>query len=284
MCDAAVRSLAVGFFDGVHLGHQAILAGADVALTFRNHPLSVLAPEKAPRLIMTCEERVAAIKSCGVKDVTVLDFTPELAEVPAEEFVRRYLASSVSGLPSSIRCGENWRFGKNGAGDAAFLRARGIDVKIVPYAEYQGERISSSRIRTALERGEIEDANVMMGRKFKVQGLRFKGKGVGGKIGYPTANLQPSTLNLELPLGVYEVEVEGRRAIANYGLAPTMGERAWTEPILEVHFVHRSPSPSSFASKSTTVDFVRFIRPERKFDSVQDLRRQIAADCATIGA
>ena len=93
-----MSSLAVGFFDGVHLGHQAILKGADAALTFRNHPLTILAPERAPRLVMSCEERVAAIKACGVKDVTVVDFTPELAEMPAEEFVDSFLKDSASPL------------------------------------------------------------------------------------------------------------------------------------------------------------------------------------------
>ena len=284
MRDAAPQGLAVGFFDGVHLGHQAILKGADAALTFRNHPLSVLAPEKAPRLIMTAEERVAAIKACGVRTVTVLDFTPELAAISPEEFVVRYLASSVSRLRSSVRCGENWRFGKGGEGDAAFLRSRGIAVEVAPYAEYRGERISSSRIRQCLEHGEIEDANAMMGRKFKVQGLKFKGKGLGTDIGYPTVNLKLETLNLKLPLGVYEVEVEGAKAIANYGLAPTMGDRTWTSPVLEVHLLDNRTIEQSGQSNNLPVSFVRFIRPERKFDSVRDLQRQIAADCATITA
>ena len=284
MRDAALQGLAVGFFDGVHLGHQAILKGADAALTFRNHPLSVLAPERAPRLIMTCEERVAAIKSCGVKDVTVLDFTQELAALSPEEFVSRYIMSSVSRLPSSVRCGANWRFGRGGAGDAEFLRSRGFEVMVAPYVEYKGERVSSSRIRTALERGEIEDANEMMGRKFKVQGSRFKGKGLGKEIGYPTINLELSTLNLELPLGVYEVEVEGQRGIANYGLAPTMGEQAWSSPVLEIHIFRSTPTPSTYTLNSAEVEFVRFIRAEKKFDSVADLQRQIAADCATITA
>ena len=258
------------------------MKGADAALTFRNHPLTVLAPEKAPRLIMTPEERVAAIKACGVRDVTVLDFTREIAEMSAEDFLAQYLASSVSRLPSSVRCGANWRFGKGGVGDAGFLRSHGIAVEVVPYAEYSGERVSSSRIRAALEHGEVEDANAMLGRKFKVQGSRFEGKGLGKEIGYPTVNLQlsTSTSSLHLPFGVYEVEAEGRKAIANYGLAPTMGEQSWRQPILEIHFLRCPPPPFH----STSVSFLRFIRPERRFDSVQDLQRQIAADCATITA
>ena len=277
MRDAAFKSLAVGFFDGVHLGHQAILKGADAALTFRNHPLTVLAPEKAPRLIMSVEERVAAIRACGVKDVMVLEFTSELAALSPEEFVGSFLTRQECRVPS-VRCGVNWRFGKGGAGDAEFLRKRGVTVEVMPYAEFKDERISSSRIRRCLERGEIEDANAMMGRKFKVQGSRFKGKGIGMEIGYPTINLELSTLNLELPLGVYEVEVERQKAIANYGLAPTMGEQSWHQPMLEIHFLRCPPPPLL----STSVSFLRFIRPERRFDSVVDLKRQIAADCATI--
>ena len=278
-----MSSLAIGFFDGVHLGHQAILRGADAALTFRNHPLTVLAPEKSPRLIMTCDERIAAIKACGVRNVTVLDFTRELAEMPAESFVSRYLLSSVPRLPSSVRCGANWRFGKGGVGNAAFLRAKGIDVVVAPCTEYRGERISSSRIRAALERGEIEDANAMLGRRFEVQGLKFKGKGLGAAIDYPTINLKLSTLNLKLPLGVYEVEVEGRKAIANYGLAPTMGDKAWGKPVLEIHVLQTGGEDvGREMPDEMTVSLVRFIRPEKKFDSVSDLQRQIAADCAAV--
>ena len=259
------------------------MKGADAALTFRNHPLTVLAPEKAPRLIMSVEERVAAIKACGVSQVTVLDFTPELAALPPDEFVTRHLAPSLSRLPSLVRCGANWRFGKGGVGNAAFLRAKGIDVVVAPYTEYRGERISSSRIRAALERGEIEDANAMLGRQFEVQGLKFKGKGLGAAIDYPTINLKLSTLNLKLPLGVYEVEVEGRKAIANYGLAPTMGDKAWEKPVLEIHVLQTGGEDVRREMlDEMTVSLVRFIRPEKKFDSVSDLQRQIAADCAAV--
>ena len=265
------------------------MRGADAALTFRNHPLTVLAPERAPRLIMTPEERVAAIRACGVADVTVLEFTRELAEMSAEDFAREYF-SAAKGRKAAQRivCGANWRFGKGGVGNAEFLRKLGLEVEVAPYAEFKGEPISSSRIRGCLENGEIEDANAMLGRRFQVSGFRFKGKGVGGRIGYPTVNLEISehgfngSSRILLRRGVYEVEVNGLRGIANYGLAPTMGERAWTRPVLEVHILQYSPSPLAFTSNSTEVEFVRFIRPERKFDSVEDLQRQIAADCAGI--
>ena len=283
MRDAALQSLAIGFFDGVHLGHQAILKGADAALTFRNHPLTVLAPEKAPRLLMSCEERVAAIKACGVKNVAVLDFTRELAEMPAEEFLARHLMSFVSRLKSSVRCGANWRFGAGGTGDAAFLRAHGIEVEVVPYAEFKDERISSSRIRRCLENGEIEDANAMLGRRYEVRGIREGGKGLGRQIGYPTVNLKLETLSLKLPLGVYEVEVEGLRGIANYGFAPTMGGKAWKTPVMEVHLLGEGAEDVRLETvDGVPVALARFIRPEKKFDSIDDLKRQIAADCATI--
>lgn len=289
-----LRTLAVGFFDGVHLGHQAILRGADAALTFRNHPLTVLAPERAPRLVMSCEERVAAIRACGVGEVTVLEFTQELAELSPEAFVARYLSSSVSHLSSSVRCGANWRFGKDGAGDAEFLRKMGIEVIVVPYAEYKGTAISSSRIRAALERGEIEDANAMLGRRFQVSGFRFQGKGLGEKIGYPTVNLRilecescecGESSRIVLRRGVYEVEVGGLRGIANYGIAPTMGDKAWKTPVLEIHFPDAGVEDLRHKTgDATAVSLMRFIRSERRFDSVADLQRQIAADCAIIRA
>ena len=288
-----MSSLAVGFFDGVHLGHQAILKGADAALTFRNHPLTILAPERAPRLIMSCEERVAAIKACGVKDVTVVDFTPELAEMPAEEFVDSFLKRKGFRF-STVRCGANWRFGAGGAGDAAFLRERGFGVEVVLYAEYKGEAISSSRIRAALERGEIEDANAMLGRTFQVSGFRFQGKGLGEKIGYPTVNLRilecesrecGESSRIVLRRGVYEVEVGGLRGIANYGIAPTMGDKAWKAPVLEIHFPDAGVEDLRHKTgDATAVSLMRFIRSERRFDSVADLQRQIAADCAIIRA
>ncbi len=268
--------IAVGFFDGVHRGHRAILEGADVALTFRNHPLSLLAPERAPRLMMSPADREAAIRACGVSTVVSLDFTRELADMPPEEFAARYLRAR------RVRCGENWRFGRGGSGDAGLLREMGVEVTVVSYAEYDGDRISSTRIRAALESGDVASANAMLGRRFSVEGAVMRGKGLGGELGFPTVNVAVGSPDdppmVRLPRGVYEVEWRGLRGIANFGVAPTMRERAWSRPVREVHCAE--PPPEAPEMK---VELLRFVRPEREFQSVEDLRRQIAADCAIIG-
>lgn len=273
MRDADFKSLAVGFFDGVHLGHQAILKGAAAALTFRRHPLSVLAPERAPRLLMDLDARLAAIRACGVREVVALDFTPELARLSPEEF----LAEAKISPRTEIRCGSNWRFGRGGAGDAEWLRARGQPVTVVPSVLHRGETVSSTRIRAALERGEVADANAMLGRSFEVRGTPFAGKGEGSRIGRPTLNLSLDSLNVRLPLGAYAVEVGGARAVANYGLAPTFGARAWERPVLEVHFLGQMPEAQD---GPRAVRLLRFLRPERRFDSVDELKAQIDRDCA----
>ena len=262
--------LAVGYFDGVHLGHQAILRGADRALTFRNHPLTLLAPEKAPRLIMSLEERLSAIG----RPVEVLDFTPELAAMSPEQFAARYLRGCV------VSCGANWRFGCGGVGDGAWLRAHGYAVDVATSVEYAGATISSSRIRAALGRGDLAAANAMLGRPFAVSGRIVRGKGEGKALGYPTVNVVLRADMPEIPCGVYEVEVAGVRAIANYGHAPTFRDRCWPTPVLEIHFQPFNLDLQPF--NPLALNLLRFIRPERKFDSVEDLKRQIAADCASL--
>ena len=278
MRDAAVQSLAVGFFDGVHRGHQAILAGADRALTFRSHPLATLTPERAPRLIMSLEDRLAAIRACGVKEVVALDFTPALAALSPAAFASQFLGPTADGGLPHVRCGANWRFGKGGAGDADWLRAHGYAVTTVPYATWEGAPISSSRIRAALAAGDVAAADAMLGRPFRVQGVPQEGKGLGTRLGFPTVNLRLPGLEIVLPHGVYEVSVAGVRGIANYGVAPTMGDRRWPEPVLEIHFP--GCDAASVPAAPFAVDFVRFVRRERTFASLDALRAQIAHDCA----
>jgi len=270
--------LAVGFFDGVHRGHQAILADADVALTFRVHPLSVLKPSCAPCLLMSLDERVAAIRSCGVADVRVLAFTPELASTSAEDFVSVLKGCCPAESRLVVRCGDNWRFGENGSGDAEFLRARGVGVEVVPYAEVRGEPVSSSRIRRCLGLGDVISANEQLGRPYSVSGEIVRGKGLGRSLGFPTLNVR-----LDRPLclrpGVYAVRVAAEKGIANYGVAPTLGKAAWPSPVLEVHLLAGPVIPDA---ASLTVEFERFIRDERKFATVDELVSQITEDCDAV--
>lgn len=270
--------VAVGFFDGVHLGHRRILAGADAALTFKNHPSSVLCPESAASLLMPYSEKEEFIRSCGVKNVIALDFTPELASMPPEKFI-----GFISSF-SKVRCGADWRFGNGAKGDAEFLRERGFEVEVIPYAELDGERISSTRIRKALEKGDLNSVSRMLGRNWSVFGRQMHGKGVGRELGYPTVNLKISTTPPGLPSGVYEVTVFGIKSIANFGYAPTMGKDAWKEKTLEIHFKGSCPAELMELDESSElkVEFVRFIRPERKFATFEELKSQITADCAMV--
>jgi riboflavin kinase/FMN adenylyltransferase len=265
-------TLAVGFFDGVHLGHQAILRGADAALTFREHPLSVLRPEMAPALLMSFDARVAAIGASGVGRVVALAFTRELAELSPDAFAARLRAMGAD----EVRCGANWRFGKGGAGDADFLGRHGFRVTVVPYAEFDGAPVSSTRVRAALASGRMDEAAAMLGRPWSASGEVFRGKGVGREIGFPTVNLRLGPGIVQPPRGVYAVEARGARGVANLGVAPTMGARAWEASVLEVHFTDSEPAYADEGPME--VRFLRFLRPERAFASVGELKAQIERD------
>lgn len=274
-------NLAVGFFDGVHLGHQRILAQADAALTFSNHPATVFAPARAPRLLMTCADRLAAI-SVALHDaqsdsIRALDFTPAFAAQPPVAFAD-WLRVEYPAL-DTLYCGENWTFGVGGMGNADFLRARGFRVEVVPYADYEGEPISSTRIRAALAAGNLVAANAMLGRPYSLLGRIVSGKGLGRSMGFPTLNVLPKLADSPLTRGVYAVATPFGRGLANWGVAPTMGERAWKSPVLEVHLLGETSICSQDVSDAELrVAFLSFLRPERTFPSIADLQAQIARD------
>ena len=162
----------------------------------------------------------------------------------------------------SVRCGANWRFGKGGKGNAEFLRLRGFDVEVVPYAEFKGERISSSRIRAALAAGNLVAANAMLGRPYSLSGRIVSGKGLGRSMGFPTLNVLPKLADSPLARGVYAVATPFGRGLANWGVAPTMGERAWKSPVLEVHLLGETSICSQDVSDAELrVAFLSFLRP-----------------------
>ena len=265
-------NLAVGFFDGVHIGHQRILAHADAALTFTNHPATVFAPDRAPRLLMTAEERLAAISALGVGRIIARDFTPALAAQAPGDFADS-LRREFPDL-EEVFCGPNWTFGAGGAGTAEFLRSRGFRVTVVPYATWRDEPISSTRIRVVLGEGDVAAA-AMLGRPYSASGRVVGGKGKGRELGFPTLNVIPSLGDLPVARGVYAVETALGRGLANWGVAPTMGDRAWPEPVLEVHLL---TAPTTPPPASLRVAFTAFIRPERTFASVAELQAQLARD------
>jgi riboflavin kinase/FMN adenylyltransferase len=286
MRDAGRTGVAVGFFDGVHVAHRELLSQAAAAFTFRNHPLGVLDPARAPRLILSCEERLAALRGCGLDEVVAVDVTRDLADTSPEDFAADLISLAAAHTPAGaprVLCGPDWRFGRGGLGDAALLRRLGVEVVEVPFVRFRGEAISSTRIREAIERGGMEDAAAMLGRPFEVGGEVFPGKGEGRRIGFPTVNVRPdlgdgAERRVIPPRGVYAVDFGSARAVANFGVAPTMGGAAWKEPVWELHFADGAaamPGPGgriSFALR-------RFVRPEREFASVDELCAQIEKDC-----
>ena len=279
MRDAGRTGVAVGFFDGVHVAHRELLSQAAAAFTFRNHPLTVLDPDRAPSLILSAADRLARLSGCGLDEVVAVDFTRDLADTAPEEFAASLLVLAAKFTPVGVPrvlCGPNWRFGRGGVGDAALLRRLGAEVVEVPFVEYRGEAISSTRIREAVERGEMEDAAAMLGRPFEVGGEVFLGKGEGRRLGFPTVNVRPDAASgaerrVMPPRGVYAVDFGS-------GVAPTWGGAAWKEPVWELHVVDGAaamPGPSERVSFALR----RFIRPEREFASAEELCEQIEKDC-----
>lgn len=281
--------LALGVFDGVHVGHQAVIARAVEAanrsgglaglLTFDPHPIRVIAPQKAPTsLLETLEHKARAVGDYGVGLFIPLHFDMEVAKMEASEFIDRLMVSPVR----TLAVGEDWRFGHNRSGDVNFLRAeaakRGFTLEAVPPVMHDGERISSTRIRQAIRDGNLDAAAQMLGRQYAVCGTVVEGKKLGRTIGFPTANLATGDAQLP-PDGVWAVRVrlpDGREipGVANLGLRPTVDG---TSRSLEVHLFDFS---NDIYSQELEVRFEKYLRAEIKFPSLDTLRLQIQQDAA----
>lgn len=285
--------LAIGMFDGVHLGHQAVIksavqsarrsGGVAAVLTFDPHPSRLFRPQDPVRLIMDRERRVAALLRLGVEAVIVQPFDTEFAGVEAEEFLPRMRAD----LPNlhTVYVGENWRFGRGRRGDVTLLVAEakklGLHVVSAPRINGDGEPISSTRIRALLAEGRIDVANVLLGSAYSSEGVVCDGRRLGRTIGFPTLNL-PWVPDLRPRLGVYVVSAQRAdgtdtpvRGVANYGLRPTV-ESLEIQPQLEVHLLE-ADCPYS-AGDRLHVEWLAFLRPEQKFCGVTELRAQIDCD------
>ena len=288
--------LAVGFFDGVHKGHQEVLksaverartiGGQAWVMTFDQHPLSLLAPYKRPRLLSSTSERLDLFKQVGIDGVLLVEFTREIAAQEPEDFVK-WLCDKDSGSQAhsnlcEIRCGDNWRFGKQAEGTPEHLvqygHRFGFEVVVVPYAGFNGVEISSTRIRCAIREGRLEEANQMLGRAYSITGKVVSGRGVGHRLNMATANIIPD-VDLLPPQGVYAVRIRVDGIIyggaANLGVRPTFKETSPDEIVLETHLFDFY---GELYGKEIIVYFISFFRKERKFDSAGELVRQVAED------
>ena len=281
--------VAIGMFDGVHLGHQSVIAsalhsarssgGLAGVLTFWPHPSAVFRPESPTRLLMPPEMKRVVLGRLGIDFLIEQNFSREFAGTEAREFVRQ-LRSCLPHL-AAVYVGENWRFGHGRSGDVALLvaeaSAAGIAVFSAPRLNHNGAPISSSRIRGLLVCGAIAEANALLGYNYFVEGIVLPGRQLGRTIGFPTLNVawEPE---LKPCYGVYAVEVSGNsgppvKGVANYGLRPTVNQT--DRPLLEVHLLE--PSALTYGDK-VTVRWLQFLRPEARFGSMELLRQQIARD------
>lgn len=287
--DARPGAVALGAFDGIHLGHRAILGRAvtlarergleALACTFEPHPLEVLQPDRAPRPITTLADRLELIAETGIDTAVVVAFTRAIAALEPEAFVRDALAGTLRAR--EIVVGFNHRFGRGARGDARLLEtlgpSLGFRTHVVAPLEVDGVPVSSSEIRAALGRGDLERAARLLGRPYALGGEVVHGAGRGRTLGFPTANVR---MDLRLPLapGVYacraRVGPAEYRAVVNAGVRPTFGE---TELAVEAHLLDFS---GDLYGQRIHLTFLRRLREERRFPSVEALREQIAADVA----
>ena len=281
----------IGNFDGVHTGHRKIIetlllksrehSGEPFVITFRNHPRTVIHPGSICRMITTVEEKQQALAALGVKNIIMLEFTREVADLTAEQFYKELLIGRLG--VREIVIGYDHAFGKNREGNIDYLKGlaerTGILVTQVPVEAIDGNAVSSTLLRQELDNGNMEKVEMLLGRKYTVSGRVIRGEGRGRKLGYPTANVKPFSPDKIIPAnGVYAVlvTVEGREygGMLNIGFNPTFNGSARS---IEVNIFGFD---SDIYDKDLTLTFYRKIRDERKFDSADSLVKQIQADRA----
>jgi riboflavin kinase/FMN adenylyltransferase len=290
--------LAIGVFDGVHLGHRAVIeaaresaardGGSAVVVTFDPHPVEVLAPENSPRLLTNTPHKLAVLeREAGIGSVLLVRFDRDFASHLGGAFVERLLQAAPPEGIARICVGEEWRFGKGRSGDVALLerigKERGFAVSGLGLVEIDSQRVSSTRVREAVAAGDLETAARLLGRRYSVFGAVVRGRQLGRTIGFPTANLAVSREQLP-PAGVYAVTATGAgdswNGVANLGIRPTV-EGETGELRLEVHLFGLD---HEIYGEELEVTFVRKIRDERKFEGLPALQAQIAEDVAVARA
>ena len=266
------RHVAIGTFDGVHLGHREVIDDADTVLTFEPHPVSVLAPQAAPKLIMPFEVKRDVIDGLGVDELVVIPFDRDFSSIPAEEFISGVLVDKLGAKKVSV--GENFRFGAKARGDTEMLAGRDeFETRVVPLLDIDGETVSSSRIRALIAAGEVDQATKLLGAPFLMEGEVVEGDRRGRTLGFPTANLVPDDAMVVPGHGVYAAFANGHPAAVNVGVRPMFetGRGLLVESFL-------IDWEGDLYGKSLRVAFVERLRGERRFPGVEDLISQMHRD------
>jgi riboflavin kinase / FMN adenylyltransferase len=266
------RRVAIGTFDGVHVGHQAVIDGADTVLTFDPHPLEILHPPAAPKLIMPFRVKRDVIDGLGVEELVVIPFDEEFSKIPAHGFIEQVLVERLGAGWVSV--GENFRFGAKAQGDPAMLRAHDeFETRVVPLVEVDGETVSSARIRALVAAGEMEEARHCLGAPFMLEGPVVEGDRRGRELGFPTANLVPDDRLVSPGHGVYAAFANGYPAAVNIGVRPTF--ESGRGVLIEAYLIDHE---EDLYGQNLRIAFVSRLRGERRFPSVEELVAQMHRD------
>jgi riboflavin kinase / FMN adenylyltransferase len=266
------RRIAVGEFDGVHLGHREVIRGSDTVLTFEPHPLRVVRPEAAPKLLTSLDVKAELIERLGVQELVVIPFDEGFAHQSPQEFIDHVLVERLRATHVSV--GENFRFGHVAAGDTELLAADGrFEMRVVPLVEVDGEIVSSSHIRALVLAGEMELATRFLGSPFQLRGEVVQGDRRGREIGFPTANIVPDEALVCPGHGVYVARAGGECAAVSVGVRPTFG--TGRAVLVEAYLLD---CDVDLYGQTLSVDFLRRLRGERRFESVDALVEQMRLD------
>jgi riboflavin kinase/FMN adenylyltransferase len=281
--------LAIGVFDGVHRGHQAVIStsadharaanGTPVVVTFDPHPEKVLRPDRAPHLLTATEHKIALTRELGVGNLLIIHFDKQFAATEPEDFVAALVNHSKP--LKEICVGHEWSFGKNRRGNLDLLKKLGakfdFEVIGIPPVKVENSVVSSTAIRRAIENGDFAKAAVMLGREYTILGIVTHGDSLGKKIGFPTANLSAHSEQFP-PNGVYAAEAkidnELHRGVINLGVRPTISSGK-SERVLEIHLFEFN---RDIYGQNVEVRFLKFLRPEKKFENLDALVQQIRRD------
>jgi len=270
--EAGPRKVAVGTFDGVHLGHRAVIDGCDTVLTFDPHPLAVIAPHALPKLLDSFPIKRDIIAGLGVEELVVIPFDTEFAERSAEEFIDKEIVQRLGAEVVSV--GENFRFGKGARGDAEMLASRPeFETRVVPMVEVAGETVSSSHIRGLVAAGDVARAQEFLGAPFMMEGEVVHGDKRGRDLGIPTANIVPDP-QLQVPgHGVYAAWAHGHPAAVNVGVRPTF--QTGRGLLLEAYLLDFE---GDLYGQTLRIAFAERLRGEKRFESVDALVAQMQHD------